>query len=148
MKKLFILLLAQLPLFALAQTAEECFEKGKQSYDSKNYVEAYKWFKQSADQGNPKGQNGLANLYIDGYGVNKDVKKAIELYKLSAGQGYVKAQSNLGYVYLNGEGVDKDYAEALKWYSKAAEQGYAEAQNELGICMKQGKEFPKTTVNL
>jgi len=33
------------PVMMVAQTAEECFEKGKKSYESKDYAEAYKWAK-------------------------------------------------------------------------------------------------------
>ena len=123
MKKIMLLLFVLLPTIAVAQTAEECFEKGKKSYESKDYAEAYKWFKKAADQGNAKGQNGLGLLYEDGNGVTKDINEAVKWYRKSAEQGYAIAQNNLGYLYFNGRGVDKDYAEAQKWIRKAADKG-------------------------
>ncbi len=128
----FIGIALLLPLLMSGQTAEECFEKGIKSYESKDYAEAYKWFKQAADQGNAKGQNGLGILYERGHGITKDITEAIKWYKLSAEQGYASAQNNLGLKYANGIGVEKDYAEAFKWYQKAVEQGNAQAQNNLG----------------
>lgn len=135
----FIGIALLLPLLMSGQTAEECFEKGIKSYESKDYAEAYKWFKQAADQGNAKGQNGLGILYERGHGITKDITEAIKWYKLSAEQGYASAQNNLGLKYQNGIGVEKDYNEAFKWYLKSAEQGYDIAQNNLGYCYEVGK---------
>lgn len=138
MKRLMLVLFVLLPTFAVAQTAEECFEKGKKSYESKDYAEAYKWFKQAADQGNAKGQNGLGLLYKYGNGVEKDAKEAVKWFKLSAEQNYASAQNNLGTMYENGNGVTKDYKEAAKWYRLAADQGHANGQNNLGYMYVKG----------
>ena len=102
----FIGIALLLPLLMSGQTAEECFEKGIKSYESKDYAEAYKWFKQAADQANAKGQNGLGILYERGHGITKDITEAIKWYKLSAEQGYASAQNNLGLKYANGIGVE------------------------------------------
>ena len=140
MKKVSVLLLALLmSLVSMAQTAEECYENGKKSYESKDYANAYKWFKRAADQGNAKGQNGLAVLYKNGYGVTKDIVEAVKLYQKAAEQGFDKAQYNLAELYYDGEGVSKDYVEAAKWYQKAAEQGHIKAQNLLGYCYEVGQ---------
>ena len=143
MKKLMLLLFVLLPTFVVGQTAEECYEKGKKNYESKDYAEAYKWFKQAADQGNAKGQNGLGLLYKNGYGVTKDYNEALKWYHKAVDQDYASAQNNLGTMYENGNGVLKDYKEAAKWYRKAAEQGHARAQNNLGRLFRDGKGVAK-----
>lgn len=134
----FIIITLLLPLLMLAQTAEECFENGKKSYEAKNYTEAYKWFKQAADQGDAKCQNGLGMLYKYGNGVEKDVKEAVKWFKLSADQNYASAQNNLGTMYEKGNGVPKDLNEAISWYRKAAIQGHEKAQNNIGYMYEYG----------
>lgn len=134
----FIIITLLLPLFIHAQTAEECFENGKKSYEAKNYTEAYKWFKQAADQGDAKCQNGLGMLYKYGNGVEKDVKEAVKWFKLSADQNYASAQNNLGTMYEKGNGVPKDLNEAISWYRKAAIQGHEKAQNNIGYMYEYG----------
>ena len=48
-----------------------------------NYAEAVKWYREAAMQGNSYAQNGLANCYYYGYGVERDMDKAYELMKNS-----------------------------------------------------------------
>ncbi len=85
----------------------------------KNDEESAKWYKLSADGGFSASVN-LANIYADGKGVKKDIKKAVSLYKDAAKKGNDMAQSNLAAMYLNGDGVLKDYVQAHAWSNIAA----------------------------
>ena len=62
-------------------------------------------------------------MYQNGYGVEKDYKKAFEWFFKSAEQGNSFGQYNLGVMYQNGCGVEKDLKKAIEWYFKSAEQG-------------------------
>lgn len=133
----FIIVALLLPLLMFGQTAEECFEKGKNYYlgqngMTKDYGEAAKWFRKAADQGYVNAQNALGVMYYDGRGVAKDYGEAAKWYRKAAEQGNAAAQRSLGYMYQFGYGVTKNYQEAIKWYTKAAEQGNATAQADLG----------------
>ncbi|WP_254557762.1 tetratricopeptide repeat protein, partial [Salmonella enterica] len=55
----------------------------------KNLPEAYKWIKQSADQGNAQAHYNLGLMYWNGDGVEKDLNKA-KLHLSSAVKGGVK----------------------------------------------------------
>ena len=144
MKQITILTIILLFPFAMAaQTAEECFEKGKYYYEAKDYSEAYNWFSKAADQGSAKGINGLGLLYRDGKGVTKDVEKSVSLFRKSAELGYDGGQYNLGRAYYYGLGVNKDYKEAAEWFFKAAEKGRAAAQQNLGSMYANGKGVTK-----
>ena len=70
-------------------------------------------------------------MYLNGQGVEKDVKHAVELYKLAANQGLANAQNNLGNMYANGHGVEQSTTKAVEWWTKAAAQGVEEAINTL-----------------
>ena len=115
------------------------FERGLQYYNKRNYTEAVKWWRKSAEQGHASAQNNLGECYYYGQGVAQDYAKAAKWYRKAAEQGRASAQYNLGWCYYNGRGVAQDYAEAVKWYRKAAEQGHAAAQYNLGWCYDKGK---------
>ena len=88
------------------------YEKGEGV--PKDYVEAVKWYRKAAEQGDAYGQ-----------------KQLVKWYRKAAEQGVAIAQVNLGWMYDNGEGVPKDSSEATKWYRKAAKQGNADAKEWL-----------------
>ena len=104
------------------------FERCKLYYSSKNYNDAFKYCKKSAEEGNLEAQFNLGYMYDNGKGVKQDYFKAFELYQKVAEQGYASAQFNLGVMYENGRGVKQDYYKAFEWWQKAAEQGFADAQ--------------------
>lgn len=108
-----------------------------------NYDEALKWYRMSAEQGSPAGQNFLGDMYRNGFGVERDYTKAVKWYRISAENGDATAQNNLGEMYEEGYGVTKDYEEAVKWYRMSALQGDANAQKNLGSMYKDGHGVQK-----
>jgi TPR repeat protein len=98
-----------------------------------DYVEAVKWFRLAAEQGDAQAQCNLGILHDQGEGVPQDFTEACKWWKLAADQGYADAQSNLGVKYEHGEGVPQDHNQAVKWYTLAADQGHAGAQFNLGV---------------
>ena len=98
---------------------------------SKNFMEAARWFRLSADQGNAEAQFYLGLLYSNGWGMTRDYTEAVKWFSISAGQGNVYAQYNLGVIYANGQGVPKSQTESAKWFRMAANQGMKEAQAQL-----------------
>ena len=76
-------------------------------------------------------QYNLGWYYMEGIGVDKDVKEAVEWYRKAAEQGISEAQYVLGACYQNGIVADKNITEAVKWYRKAAAQGHEKAMTAL-----------------
>jgi len=85
-----------------------------------------------AEEGNPQAQYGIAILYKEGWGTEKDVHKAIEYYQKAAKAGHVRAMFDLGLFYQQGHIVKQDYTKAVKWYEQAAERDYSAAMYGLG----------------
>lgn len=82
------------------------------------------WTRQSAENGNARGQFNLGVYFQE----MNDMEKAVEYYTKSANQGYVYAQHNLGRIYsVNFQ----DKAKAIYWYEKAANQEYPLSQSKL-----------------
>jgi TPR repeat protein len=95
-------------------------------------VKALRWWDESARQGHKKAQRRLGLAYLQGWGVEKDPKKAIKLLGKAADQLDIKAQTNLGCTYYYGIDVTKDQEKGLSFLHQAADKGYRMAQNQLG----------------
>ncbi|MBU4290605.1 MAG: SEL1-like repeat protein [Verrucomicrobia bacterium] len=108
-----------------------------------NYVEAAKWFRKAAEQGDATAQFNLAACYHNGQGVPTNYVEAVKWFRLAAEQGDAKAQYNLAVYYDNGRGGATNHVEAAKWFRKAAEQGHAEAQFWLGRLYEKGRGIQK-----
>lgn len=96
----------------------------------------------AAAKGDARSQTVLGNMYHDGWGVAKDITKAIEWYRKAADQGYADGQFALGHEYATGHGVPADASNAIELFHKAAEQGHAQAQYRLGKYHHEGKHLP------
>src|SRR5947209_13490604 len=69
-----------------------------------DYVEAVRWYRLSAEQGNAEAQNDLGVMYLDG--MREDAAKAAKWYRKAAEQGLAIAAFNLACRYLKGDGVE------------------------------------------
>jgi TPR repeat protein len=83
-------------------------------------VEAVRWYRLAADQGNATARANLGVMYADGQGVPQDYVEAVRWYRLAADQGHARAQGNPGVMYGTGDGVPQDYVQAHMWSNLAA----------------------------
>ena len=112
----------------------------------KDDVEATRWFRMAAEQGNMFAQNALGAHYAAGIGVSEDDAEAVQWWLLAAEQGLALAEFNLGLKYSTGEGVPLDEVEAARWFRLAAEQGHLGAQEFLGAKYWVGSGVPQDYV--
>lgn len=139
------------------------YEEGKGI--EKNMEEASKWYRRSAEQGNPLSMHSFALIcYAGGEGSEQDKKEAFNWWKKSVETfqkdkekdrlkqeyfghwiEYGEAMFYLGVCYSNGFGVKKDAEEAVKWWRKAAEQrpGHPMAMFRLGLAYANGEGVEK-----
>ena len=108
-----------------------------------------KYYQQGAELGENRSKTGLAEFYIEGKIVEKDLEKAKKLYQEAFDNYYEKAvvdndcvaQFWLGTIYSDGLpilDIAVDYNQAAEWYLKAALQNHDDAQNNLGIMYTHG----------
>jgi len=109
------------------------YNLGEKYYDSKDYAEAIKWFRKSAEQEHAKAQYKLGLMYYIGHGVMEDYSEAVKLFRKSAEQGNADAQFELGFMYREGRGLAKSSEQAIEWFKKAARQGNEKATNLLKL---------------
>ena len=85
----------------------------------------------------------MAICYENGYGVEKDDKKAVEFYTKAVERHDYDAKTELAKHYLNGTGVEKDAKKATKLLSEAAEVIGSEANYILATCYENGTGVKK-----
>lgn len=94
----------------------------------KHLGKAWHWYQRSANQGNTKSQQLLADLEAraDQLLKSPDLKQRNQGYEVTeavASAGGVNAQLWMGYRYEIGDGVSRNLVIAANWYRKASEQG-------------------------
>jgi len=98
----------------------------------------------AAREGRAWAQSDLADYYVDGLVIDRNLVSAAFWYREAAEQGFAPAQTNLGWLYFNGyEGVAPNRAVAVHWFNKAAAQGNRAAINNLN---KLGEATPKSLI--
>ena len=122
------------------------FQKGKDAFESGDYLTALNILKPLAKNKDDKDQYAhythyaqyyFGLMYEKGKGVpqnkaraDKWYRRAVEGFRPMAEVGDAKAQYYLGKMYRKGRGVAQDYVEAEKWYCFAAAAGHVDAQHE------------------
>ena len=81
-----------------------------------NYKEAIVWFTKSANKNNVPAKHRLALMYINGYGVEKNISYAETLLLEAANENYSPAMVDLGKLYLSA----KDKRQSVQYFEKAA----------------------------
>lgn len=89
-----------------------------------DHKEALKWQTRLAEQGDPKEQFELGDMYSHYAKFSKNYFKNMKKwYRMAADHDYLEAQQKMGLMYEMGRGVDIDLDKAEYWYRKAADQG-------------------------
>jgi hypothetical protein len=85
----------------------------------------------------------LANDYLIGHGVTRDLQQSAYWFEKAAEAGDPQAQTQIGYFYDAGIGVPKDPVLAAHWYQLAAAGGFIDAKVNLGVLYLWGKGVKK-----
>ncbi len=93
------------------------------------YGRAVELIRRAAEQGLPKAQFALANLYKEGKRIPGDSAEAAKWYRKAADGGHSTAQFATGEFLFHGIAGEKDEIEASRFYRKAAENGYRKARD-------------------
>ena len=93
------------------------------------HLEAFKWYRKSADQGDALAQYFLGCFYAKGIGVNKDQAEAGKWFLMAANQGDAKAQAMIGY-------CSTDDVIAYMWCSLAVSSGDTDSTSRRDVLAK------------
>ena len=110
-------------------------------WDPENDSEVAKWFRLSAEQGNPLGQVCLGRLICSASG-SWNHPTAMRLFRSAARSGLAEAQTAIAQHYRE----RADYSVAVRWYRLAAEQGEYAALLAMGEMCLNGEGVPQDVV--
>lgn len=83
--------------------------------------------------GSAHAQYNLARMFLDGQGVEKDIRQAARWLSLAAEKNHYQAQAVLGQLLFNGgDGIARQRARGLMWLSLARE-GVADAKKDAWV---------------
>jgi S1-C subfamily serine protease len=103
-------------------------DEGFAAYERGDFAAARAAWEAAAGRGDGAALYGLAFLYRDGKGVDKDPVKALDYLKQAAQDGILKAQVALAELYDKGHGTPRSPSAAARWQEEAARQGHGPSQ--------------------
>jgi TPR repeat protein len=101
---------------------------GYEIYKSGDFKAAKEIFESCAKRDHAQSMIFLSQIYIDGFGVEKDPAASTEWLRRAAEIGYGAGQYNYGLSLLRGEGVPCDPEAGKEWIQRAAAQGDTDAR--------------------
>jgi len=101
----------------------------------------------AAEHGDADAQNYLGWIYLNGYGVSKNVDEATRWLTKSAENGNLQAAGRLAAHYFFDTGKDKNIQEGIRWYRFGAERGDILDQTTLGFILREGG-FPLGNIKI
>ena len=114
------------------------FHTAYAAYVQGDYQSAHDMWLDLAKGGDADAQFNVAALYDNGWGVERDVKKAALWYGRAAARNIAPAELVLAHMLRRGEIGAPDGEQALRHLRSAAHRGSARAQFELGVAYDRG----------
>lgn len=110
----------------------------------KDYARAKDLFEAAAAQDFPWAYGQLGSVYRNGWGVERDIHKAIGLWRKASEAGAVSAYRDLARALVDEGELDEVYPEeALDWMKRAGAAGDSYGYNDLGLWYQEGKIVPR-----
>jgi uncharacterized protein len=111
-----------------------------ESSNSIGMAEAFRWYKQSADLGDPLACLQVANFYYHGWGgVGTNLDHYYDWLSRAANLGSTEAEYFMGQYCRTGTGMQRNPEKSLEWYRKAAAKNDPRALYDLAVLYAQQK---------
>ncbi|TNF33125.1 MAG: hypothetical protein EP315_08740 [Gammaproteobacteria bacterium] len=108
------------------------FQRAMQLRLQGNFEQAFKDFRQMAEQGYARAQVRLGFMYERGLGIPADATEAILWYGKAVALGDGDALARLGFMYERGIGTHRDYNRAVDYYRQSVNRGSGFGMAQLG----------------
>jgi hypothetical protein len=129
---------------ATARTPADRLERqGETLYLNHQYDQAFPLAKQSCDQGSQDGCGLAATMYSLGFGVARDIKRAVSLANQSCDAGSARGCAVVASFYYLGLGVPKDLFRAAELFTGSCNAGYSIACFYIGMQTLDGNGVTK-----
>ena len=118
----------------------KALKTGERLFEKKHYAEAFEYLVYPGEHGYPQARYLLGEMYYNGWGVEKDVRRAFENYEL-ASEDLIEARYMAASMAFRGEikGLPKGQATAM--LTEAAYHGSVRAQTDFGVYSLMSGDF-------
>ena len=103
-----------------------------------DYKKAFEYATIAAEDDARDGFLILGELYLNGWGVEKDINRALENYKMAAALGDGNAMNQIGFIFMGDEDFEKNPEQSFYWFNEAAKKGSDVGMYNLGWCYMNG----------
>lgn len=103
-----------------------------------DYKKAFDYATIAAEDDEYEGFLVLGSLYLNGWGVDKDVNLALDNYKMAAAYGDETAMNQIGFIYMGNDDFEENPEQSFYWFNEAAKKGSDVGMYNLGYCYKNG----------
>ena len=118
-----------------AQLLAELYAFSEEKCD---YKKAFEYATIAAEDDQERGYFVLGALYLNGWGVEKNVNLALDNYKMAAAHGDETAMNQIGFIFMGDEGIEENPEQSFYWFNEAAKKGSDVGMFNLGYCYKNG----------
>ncbi|MBR1778809.1 MAG: sel1 repeat family protein [Alphaproteobacteria bacterium] len=113
---------------------------GEHLFENKRYDEAFEYLIYPGEHGYPKARFLLGEMYYNGWGIEKDLRRAFEYYRQAA-DDLIEAQYMAASMFFRGEAKNLPKGMAATMLTEAAYHGSKRAQRDLGIYSLMSAEY-------
>lgn len=105
------------------------------AFDARDFRTAARWYRKAADAGSSTAWHALGLLYSEGWGVRRDVPRALAYYRrVWRKDGDTSACANIALIHAQAG----NRARARAWWTRAVERGDGDAAYDLAVFLLQG----------
>lgn len=117
------------------------------SVETRDEVEAARWLRKSADNGDPYSQLSLAGTLVQNATSPQEREAGVRLYRRAADAGLFPAYRSLCFAFDPSSGDPEVFDQIAKWCRLAADHGYTEAQTMLAASYAAGRGVPQDWIH-
>lgn len=138
-----LLIIFSISLFAFSKQSLASTGVAIASCETETCKEKFKNFKKFAKNGSPQAQMVLAGMYYSGYGVDKNVNRALRWYRKASRHQLSFATYRAGLMFLFEPEVEQNIPKGLEFLERATDLRSAAAANTLADIYIQGSLVEK-----
>lgn len=103
-----------------------------------DYKKALEYATIAAEDDDKGGYAVLGALYLNGWGIEKNMELALENYKMAAALGDETSMNQIGFIFMGSENIEANPEQSFFWFNEAAQKGSDVGLYNLGWCYQNG----------
>lgn len=108
------------------------------SQEKCDYKKAFEYAIIAAEDDEKDGYAVLGALYLNGWGVERNIELALENYKMAAALGDETSMNQIGFIFMGSDDYEANPEQSFYWFNEAAKKGSDVGMSNLAYCYRNG----------